>query len=77
MAVSEAKKRANAKWNKENYTQIGLAMPNADAERLDLFCKEHGYTKSGFIKLAIMEKLEQIERMEQTEKTTEQSGAAE
>lgn len=65
MAISEAKKRADAKWHKTNYTQIALSMQNADAERLDAFCKAHGYTKAGFIKQAIVEKMEQIERMEQ------------
>lgn len=58
MPVSEAKKRANNKWVKENYTQVKLSMPNKEAEVLNEFCEKNNYTKAGFIRQAIAEKME-------------------
>lgn len=57
MAVSEAKKRANKKWESNNCKQIRLVLPNEQAERLDEYCKENNESKNGFIKQAIDEKL--------------------
>ena len=59
--VSEAKKRANKKWNDKNYTQVNIAIPNAEAEALTEYCKEKGYTKAGFIRQAIKDKIERNE----------------
>lgn len=55
--VSDAKKRANNKWIKANYTQVKLSMPNEEAEILDKYCKEKGHTKAGFIRQAIKDKI--------------------
>lgn len=55
--VSEAKKKANNKWVKENYTQVKLSMPNVEAENLNNYCKEKGHTKAGFIRQAIKDKI--------------------
>lgn len=59
--VSDAKKKANNKWIKANYTQVKLSMPNEEAERLDNYCKEKGHTKAGFIRQAIKDKMERNE----------------
>ena len=59
--VSEAKKKANNKWIKANYTQVKLSMPNEEAEALDNYCKEKGHTKAGFIRQAIKDKMERNE----------------
>ena len=32
-------------------------MPNEEAETLDNYCKEKGYTKAGFIRQAIKDKI--------------------
>ena len=58
MAVSEAKKRANKKWNDANYKQVKLSMPIVEAEILDTYCKERNISKAGFIREAIKEKME-------------------
>ena len=55
--VSEAKKKANKKWTDANYTQVKLSMPNEEAETLTQYCKEKGYTKAGFIRQAIKDKM--------------------
>lgn len=61
MAISEAKKKANEKWTKANYTQVKLSMPNEEAEILENYCKEKGHTKAGFIRQAIKDKIERGE----------------
>lgn len=58
MALSEAQRKANDKYIKEHYRQVKLSMPNEEADTLDEFCRVHGYTKAGFIRKAIQEKME-------------------
>lgn len=58
LALTEARKKANEKWTKENYSQVKLSMPNAEAEALNEYCKVKGCTKAGFIRDAIKEKME-------------------
>lgn len=58
MALSEAQRRANDKYIKENYKQVKLSMPKAEAETLDRYCKERNLTKAGFIREAIKQKME-------------------
>lgn len=60
--VSEAKKRANKKWESNNCKQLRLVLPNEQAERLENFCKNTGQSKNGFIKLAIDEKLDRDQK---------------
>ena len=61
MTISEAQKRAHEKYFKENYSQVKLSMPNDETEALAAYCAEHGYTKAGFIRQAIKEKMEREE----------------
>ena len=61
MTLTEAQKKANQKWTKANYTQVKLSMPNEEAETLDEYCKEKGYTKAGFIRQAIKDKMNRNE----------------
>lgn len=58
MALSDAQRKANDKYFKGNYKQVKLSMPNDEAEALEQFCTAHGYTKAGFIRQAIKEKME-------------------
>jgi hypothetical protein len=58
MALSEAQRRANDKYIKEHYKQVKLSMPNDEAELLEEHCKEFHYSKAGFIRQAIREKIE-------------------
>lgn len=59
--VSEAKKRANKKWTDANYKQVKLSMPIAEAENLEQHCIKYNYTKAGFIREAIKEKIKNDE----------------
>lgn len=55
MAITESQRRAHDKYFSKAYKQVKLAMPNDEADALEKFCSEHGYTKAGFIRRAISE----------------------
>ena len=58
MPVSEAKKRANKKWDKANMTHYGVAVPIAEAEEIDRYCEKNNLPKSNFFRQAAKEKIE-------------------
>ena len=58
MPLSKAQRKANDKYIANNYKQVKLSMPNAEAEALEAFCAEHDLSKAGFIRQAIKEKME-------------------
>ena len=58
LALSEAQRKANDKYIKENYKQVKLSMPNEEAKILDDYCKRKECSKAGFIRHAIKEKME-------------------
>ena len=57
MALTEAQRKANDKYIKEHYRQGKLSMPNEEADELEKHCADYGYTKAGFIRQAIREKM--------------------
>lgn len=58
MALSDAQRKANDKYIKEHYRQVKLSMPKEEADALDEHCTANNYTKAGFIRQAIREKME-------------------
>ena len=56
LALSDAQRKANDKYIQNNYKQVKLSMPNAEA--LEQYCKTKELTKAGFIRQAIKEKME-------------------
>ena len=57
VALSDAQKKANEKYIKNNYKQVKLSMPNAEAEALERYCETKNLTKAGFIRQAIKDKM--------------------
>lgn len=55
MPLTEARKKANEKYIQNNYKQVKLSMPNAEAEALEEYCKAKECSKAGFIRQAIKE----------------------
>ena len=53
MAVSEAKRRANAKWNKENTTMVGAQIKKDEAQRFKEACSQGGVTPSRVLRTAM------------------------
>ena len=60
MSISHAQRAAHEKYFKKAYSQIKLSMPNDEAEALEKFCNEHGYSKAGFIRRAIREEMDTV-----------------
>ena len=56
--MSEARKRANLKWDATNLKRLSLAMPIAVYERMEAFTTEHKESKNGFIVAAVRDRLE-------------------
>lgn len=55
--ISPKRMASNNKWTAENYTNIGVSIPNAEMDALRAHCAQFGYTKSGFVRAAISEKM--------------------
>ena len=55
MAISEARHRANEKWNAKAYDEIKVRVPKGDKEKIQAFAQRSGETVNGFINLLIME----------------------
>lgn len=58
LALSDAQRKANDKYIKNNYKQVKLSMPKDEAETLDNYCTAKNCSKAGFIRQAIKEKME-------------------
>ena len=58
MGVSESQKRASKKYFDSNYKQVKLSMPIQEAQSLENHCSQNNYSKAGFIREAIKEKIE-------------------
>ena len=58
VALSDAQTKANETYIKNNYKQVKLSMPNAEAEALERYCEIKNLTKAGFIRQAIKDKMD-------------------
>ena len=58
MSVSESQKRASKKYFDNNYKQVKLSMPLKEAQDLENHCIKNNYSKAGFIREAIKEKID-------------------
>lgn len=59
MALTEAKKKANRKWDAENYERLNLMVPKGMNEQIKQAAEAQGYqSKRAFCIDAIMEKIE-------------------
>lgn len=50
MALSEPRKRANAKWDKENMTTLGCKVKREEAAAFKAYCQEKGKTSNTVLK---------------------------
>lgn len=49
MAISEARHRANEKWNAKAYDEIKVRVPKGDKEKIQAYAQSRGETVNGFI----------------------------
>ena len=57
MALSEKKRISNDRYKAAHYTQVKISVPNEEAQVLEDHIKAYGYTKAGFIRQAIKDKI--------------------
>lgn len=50
MAVAESRKRANAKWDKENMTTLGCKIKRTQAAAFKAYCENQGNTSNTVLK---------------------------
>lgn len=50
MAVSENKRKAIDKYNKNNTKMLNIRLINKEYELFEKYCKEHNKTKSGLLR---------------------------
>ena len=50
MAVAESRKRANAKWDKENMTTLGCKIKRTQAAAFKAYCENQGITSNTVLK---------------------------
>ena len=55
LALTDARKKANEKYIQNNYKQVKLSMPKAEAETLDEYCKANNETRAGVVRKAIIQ----------------------
>ena len=53
--MSEARTRANRKWNEANLDRLYVTVPKGDKQRIRDHAEIHGESVNGFIKRAISE----------------------
>lgn len=58
MALSEARKKANAKWDAANMATIACKLRKDTAERFKQYAQEHGTTPNALIREYIMRLLD-------------------
>lgn len=51
MAVSDAQKKAAAKWDKENMTTLGCKVKKSEAEQFKAYAKEQGTTANSLLRI--------------------------
>ena len=55
MPVSEAKKKANAKWDAEHRKTVGVCIPIELFEKFSSLCQENGTTKYAVLYQAVLD----------------------
>lgn len=50
MAITESRKRANAKWDKENMTTLGCKIKRTQAAAFKVYCENQGSTSNTVLK---------------------------
>ena len=57
--ATEAQRRANKKYFKDNGSQVKLSMPNEEAAALRQYWTDHGLTVAGFIRDLVRDAISQ------------------
>ena len=69
MPLSEARKRANAKYNQKAYDRVELKVKKGKKEEIRLFAESQGESLNAFINRAISEAMGETKPLREKEKT--------
>ena len=61
MAVSQAQKKANAKWDKENMTTLGCKVKKGEAAQFKEYAKQQGTTANSLLKNYVLSSIKKKE----------------
>ena len=64
MPISEARKRANAKYNLKAYDRIELKVAKGKKEEIRIFAEANGESINAFVNRAIAEAMNEVSRKE-------------
>lgn len=64
MAISEARRRANDKWDKENMEKVQFKMPRGYNEKIKKQADKKGLSKTAYVKKLIDNDIEREELQE-------------
>lgn len=59
MAVTESRKKANAKWDAENMTTLGCRVKKDQAEKFKTYCAEIGKTSNAVLRDYVLDCIEE------------------
>lgn len=61
MSVSEAQKKANRQWDKENMITLGCKVKREQAEKFKKYAADNGKTANALLKDFVLEKISEEE----------------
>jgi hypothetical protein len=64
MAVTESRKKANAKWDAENMTTLGCRVKKDQAEKFKTYCAEIGKTSNAVLRDYVLDCVEEKQNAE-------------
>ena len=64
MAVTESRKKANAKWDAENMTTLGCRVKKDQAEKFKTYCAEIGKTSNAVLRDYVLNCIEEKQNAE-------------
>jgi hypothetical protein len=64
MAVTESRKKANAKWDAENMTTLGCRVKKDQAEKFKTYCAEIGKTSNAVLRDYVLDCIEEKQNAE-------------
>ena len=62
MKISEARYKANKKWNAANYEQLGISLPKGRKEAIKAQAAARGESLNSFVIKAIDERIERLNK---------------
>ena len=64
VAVTESRKKANAKWDAENMTTLGCRVKKDQAEKFKAYCAEVGKTSNAVLRDYVLDCIEEKQNAE-------------